>query len=64
MENNKEKLIKAILKKTFKDGEKVKLPCAAALRIADQFGIKPSEITGICNDQNIRICQCQLGCFN
>ena len=64
MEKNSEELINEILKKSFKDGEKVKLPCAAALKIAEQFSVKPSEIGTICNDRNIKITRCQLGCFN
>ena len=46
-----------------KEGEKVKLACAAAFTVADKFGVNPSEIGSICNDRNIRICHCQLGCF-
>ena len=64
MENNKKELIDAILKKSLKDGEKVRLPCAAGLEIAVQFDVKPLEIGTICNERSIRISQCQLGCFN
>ena len=63
MEKDTEELINAIMKKTFKDGEKVKLGCAAAFEIADQFGIKPMEVGKICNKKKIRIGNCQLGCF-
>ena len=63
MENNKEELIKAILKKSFNDGKKLKLPCPEALKIARQLSINPLEIARICNKRNIRFCQCQLGCF-
>ncbi|MBT4483178.1 MAG: hypothetical protein HOC71_05820 [Candidatus Latescibacteria bacterium] len=62
MANNKQ-LIDAILEETFRDGEKVKLPCAAAFKIAAKFGVKPSEIGDVCNERNIRISRCQLGCF-
>lgn len=63
MEKNNEMLVNVIMEKTFKDGEKVKLQCAAAFKIADQFGVKPPEVGKICNEMNIRICKCQLGCF-
>ncbi|MFC1528427.1 hypothetical protein ACFL5B_00810 [Candidatus Latescibacterota bacterium] len=62
MANNKQ-LIDAILEKTFQDGEKIKLHCAAALKIAERFGVKPSEIGTICNERKIRISRCQLECF-
>ena len=63
MDNKKEKIIEAVLEKTFKDGEKVKLRCADALNIAKKFGVKPLEIGRICNQKKIRMSQCQLGCF-
>ncbi|HUT63599.1 MAG TPA: hypothetical protein VMZ04_06550 [Anaerolineae bacterium] len=63
MEKNNEELINAILEKTFKDGDIRKLRCAAALKIADQFGVKPMEVGKICNEKKIRISNCQLGCF-
>ncbi len=63
MDKTNDEIVSAVLEKTFKDGEKVKLACAAAFTIADQFGVNPSEIGSICNDRNIRICHCQLGCF-
>lgn len=64
MENNKKELIDEILEKSFRDGEKVKLPCSTALKIAVRFGVNPFEIGTICSERNIRISQCQLGCFS
>jgi len=58
-----EELINEILKQTFKEKDAIKLTCARALKIAGQFGVKPSEVGSICNDRNIKLCQCQLGCF-
>ena len=63
MENNLTDLAQAVMEQTFKDGEKVKLNCAAAFRIAKKFDVKISEIGDICNDRDIRISRCQLGCF-
>lgn len=62
-EKNKEELINEVLNLSFKDGEIIKLTCAGAFSIAEKFGIKPLEVGNICNDRNIRICNCQLGCF-
>lgn len=63
MDKNNEKLINTILKLSFKDGDKVKLTCDSALKIAEQMGVKPLVVGNFCNDHNIRLCQCQLGCF-
>ncbi|GAH05694.1 unnamed protein product, partial [marine sediment metagenome] len=40
-----------------------KLPCAEAFRLAEQFGVGKLEIRRICDAHNIRISNCQLGCF-
>ena len=56
-------LVNAVLEKSFKVGEKIKLPCTDALEIAEQFGVKPVEVGKICNQKKIRISSCQLGCF-
>ena len=59
----KDDLVGAIMKKTFSDGDRIKLNCASAFYIAEQFGVKISDIGDICNERNIRISSCQLGCF-
>ena len=56
-------MIDDILNKTYSDGDKTKLSCAAALRIAEKHGVAPLEIGKICNERGIRISCCQLGCF-
>ncbi|MBN2071915.1 MAG: hypothetical protein JW814_10700 [Candidatus Krumholzibacteriota bacterium] len=45
-----------------KDGRK-KLSCAKAFIIADDYGIRLSDISRYCNRNDIRISNCQLGCF-
>ena len=45
------------------DGRK-KLACSEAFELAQEFGVEVAEIGRICNQQNIRICKCQLGCFS
>lgn len=40
-----------------------KLPCKDALALADRLSISPARIGKICNDHEIRIVNCQLGCF-
>jgi len=55
----RKKLEEAILKKS-KDG---KLPCAVCFKIAEDFGISKKKMGEILNEINIRVTQCQLGCF-
>jgi hypothetical protein len=56
---DREKLEKA-LRERAKEG---KLPCAMCFKIAEEFGIPKREIREILNELNIKISQCQLGCF-
>jgi biotin synthase-related radical SAM superfamily protein len=59
----KEGLISALLKKSLKADGRKKLKCIEAFEIAREFKAEPVEIGRICNQNNIRICKCQLGCF-
>jgi hypothetical protein len=45
-----------------RDGRTI-LPCAQAFKIAEQLGETLSAVGQACNDANVRIAQCQLGCF-
>ena len=56
---DREKIEMAIKEKA-KDG---KLPCAICFKIAEDFGIPKKELTKVLNEINIKISQCQLGCF-
>ncbi len=40
-----------------------KLPCSEAFDLARRFDVKIAEIGRICNQNNVKICKCQLGCF-
>jgi hypothetical protein len=55
----REKLKETIQRKA-KDG---KIPCALCFKIAEDFGISKREIGKILNEMEIRISECQLGCF-
>jgi hypothetical protein len=44
------------------DGRK-ELTCAEAFSIAERFGVEKRELGHICNAYEIRIRECQLGCF-
>ena len=40
-----------------------KLPCAVCFKVAEEFGISRKELGQVLNEINVRISQCQLGCF-
>ena len=44
------------------DGKK-KMPCAEAFRLAAELGVQPGVVGRICNERDIKIVACQLGCF-
>jgi hypothetical protein len=54
------KRLEEVIKEKAKDG---KLPCALCFKIADDFGISKREMGKIFNEIQIKIRQCQLGCF-
>jgi len=54
------KRLEEVIKEKAKDG---KIPCAMCFKVAEDFGISKREIGQILNEINIRISQCQLGCF-
>ena len=58
-----EDLIKAVIERAQEMDGKKKLACAEAFELAQEFETKIIEIGRICNQNNIRICKCQLGCF-
>ena len=39
------------------------LACKDALAAAERLGVSPGRIGKLCNEQEIRIVNCQLGCF-
>ena len=45
------------------DTGKRKLACAKALALAAELGISPKLVGAVCDDHDIRIAGCQLGCF-
>ena len=61
-----EHLVEAVLKSS-KSGigpdDRKRLTCAEAFKLAKEHRAEIIEIGRICNQNNIRICKCQLGCF-
>ncbi len=58
-----EELINAVLERAQEIDGRKKLACAEAFELAQEFGVEVIEIGRICNQHNIRIRKCQLGCF-
>ncbi len=56
---DRKKLEEAVLK----NAKAGKIPCAVCFKIADDFEMPKKELTKILNEMNIKISQCQLGCF-
>ena len=62
MEIEKE-IIDAILDAANEVDGKNKLNCAQAFELAKKLDVAIAEIGRICNENNVRISNCQLGCF-
>jgi hypothetical protein len=61
--SKKQELMSAVLERAQQVNDVKKLACAQAFELARQFQARPIEIGRICNQHNIKICKCQLGCF-
>ena len=59
--DKKEQLTEAVLRSS--DGKRKRLSCAEAFVLAQKYEAKLAEIGRICNDNDVKICKCQLGCF-
>ncbi len=40
-----------------------RISCEAARKLAEELDISPREVGQACDEVNIRICACELGCF-
>ncbi|HDP34108.1 MAG TPA: hypothetical protein ENN29_03245 [Candidatus Hydrogenedentes bacterium] len=41
----------------------ISLSCSDAFQIAKKYGLNLKDISRYCNQNNIKIVKCQLGCF-
>jgi len=60
---DKEKLVNAVLERAHESDGRKRLNCADAFELAKHFEVEIVEVGRICNQQEMRICKCQLGCF-
>ncbi|MFH1729968.1 MAG: hypothetical protein ABIA04_16270 [Pseudomonadota bacterium] len=58
-----DKLKEMIINSSYKDGEKSKIACKKALKIAEDLKLSEKEIGNACDTLEIKIAGCQLGCF-
>ncbi|MBN1593542.1 MAG: hypothetical protein JW941_09910 [Candidatus Coatesbacteria bacterium] len=58
-----EELMSAISAASYAEGDRQRLNCKDAFAIAERLGLGLNEISRACNQNNIRISKCQLGCF-
>lgn len=61
--SKKDVLINHILIRTREIDGRKKLACAEAFKLSKELGVGTAEIGRICNQHNIIIYKCQLGCF-
>ncbi len=61
--SKEEDLAAAILERAQEIDGKKKLSCADAFGLAKKFDVKIIDVGRICNEQDVRIRKCQLGCF-
>ncbi len=59
----KNHLVDAVLQAVEDDKGTLRLSCGQAFELAKNFGVTPETIGAICNQHNVRIRSCQLGCF-
>ncbi|OHB65857.1 MAG: hypothetical protein A2Y76_04360 [Planctomycetes bacterium RBG_13_60_9] len=60
---SQEELTQAVCERSKVVNGRRMLTCAEAFRLAAEAGVEPIRIGRVCNEQNIRLCSCQLGCF-
>jgi hypothetical protein len=56
-------LLERIQAACYEEGDRTRIDCADALRVANEAGVAPIEIGKACNEAKIKIAGCQLGCF-
>lgn len=57
------KILKTIQNHIIREDNKDYIACSMALKLAADYKIPSKTIGDICNENNIKIKNCQLGCF-
>jgi hypothetical protein len=61
---SQEELTQAVVGRSKERNGRKTLTCAEAFQLAAEMGVEVIRIGRICNEQDIRLCGCQLGCFS
>ena len=59
-----EKLVEAIVAAAQEADGKMRLACADAFRVAADLEVSLGAVGQVCNQRDIKIARCQLGCFS
>ena len=59
----KDELTRALLEACRHEDGRATLACADAFKLAKRLGVTLRRIGRVCDQENIKICTCQLGCF-
>jgi hypothetical protein len=60
---DREKLIQLVLGACSEKNGKKRINCATAYGLAKKHKLKLADIGAVCNEEKIKIINCQLGCF-
>ena len=58
-----EELIAAVKSASEEVEGRLMLSCSSAFKVAHQYQVELKTIGRVCNEQRIKLCKCQLGCF-
>lgn len=61
---SQEELTRIVLDRSIEVEGRSTLTCAKSLGLAAELGVEPMQIGRICDQENIRLGSCQLGCFS
>ena len=60
----REELAEVVKKTAIERDGRMTLACAEGFAIAERFRVARREIGRICNENDIKIVRCQMGCFD
>ncbi len=60
---DRDALMEAVKQAAVERDGRMTLSCAEAFTLARSLGANPGAVGAACNEADVRIVQCQLGCF-
>jgi hypothetical protein len=58
-----DELLRAIREACRYENGRAMITCMDAFKLAEKFDVTPARLGWACDQESIRICSCQLGCF-